>query len=150
MIVRLNRWQPRSNRYRAEILDLSEVEPFVDLLFNRGAMVAHEPGVKQTVMRTQHVDRVLVNAVDNTIDVWLSPVVDRKYTRAGERTHEGMTAVSKKRLNAVTCECHHMESDHSKPVNDNRARICLIPGCRCSTFTVRTSSTFDDLMEQSQ
>jgi hypothetical protein len=145
MIIRLHRWQPRANRNRTEVINLAEREagPFLDLIFRRGASF-EDKTIKQAIMRTQQVDRIQFtlgddpNYPDPSVDVYLSPIVDRKYTR--KAIAEVAPGVRKPRATDHRCKCHHLEEDHAKEkVYNSRggiysARYCFIPGCACRDF----------------
>lgn len=134
MFIRLHRWQPRSNRYRTEKVDLADAKPILDLIVanGTGVRVAVDLSVDQKVMRTQRVDRITLSAVDDQVDIYLSPVIDRTYKR--ELNSGG---ARKARPTDILCDCHHEESAHSKQANDRRDRICLVPGCTCARYTRR-------------
>lgn len=129
-MIRLNRWQPRQSRYKMQRLEVSDTSelPYLDLLFDRAVQGATDVSTKQTVMRTQRVDRILFNA-DGVIDVYLSPIVDRQYKQA-------VNSREKVGRDDVVCDtCLHREQDHTPhPRGEYKARICLVPGCRCNEF----------------
>jgi hypothetical protein len=135
MLIRLHRWQPKSNRYRTEPVNLGidEQSAFLDVIFRQGEKINRDAGIDKRIMRTQHVDRVVFNSVAGEIDVYLSPIIVRKY----ERKATGIT-VTKKRLGTITCECHHIADSHATTKHQDADytiyTVCLIPGCNCKEY----------------
>jgi hypothetical protein len=122
---------------------MEESKPIMELIFARGIPLSSDVSVDQRISRTQHVDRIVFDSVNDVIDVYLSPVVDREYIK---RPGSGLvtdTKVTKKKIGTVVCECHHFESDHSRHI-DGRARICLMPGCRCADYSKLEGAIIDD------
>lgn len=81
MIIRLHRWQAKHSRYRTQIFNsgVDEQSCFVDILARTGTQVGTDPSVKQVICRTQQIDRVLSNSIDGTVDVYMSPFIERNY-----------------------------------------------------------------------
>ena len=113
---------------------MEESKPIMELIFARGIPLSSDVSVDQRISRTQHVDRIVFDSVNDVIDVYLSPVVDREYTKRPGNNLVTDTKVTKKKIGTVVCKCHHFESDHGKHY-DGRARICLMPGCRCADYS---------------
>jgi hypothetical protein len=122
MIIRLHRWQPRANRYRTQQLDLEDARPILDLIINNGTgvRVAVDPTVEQKILRTQRVDRITINSLDSTVDIFLSPIVDRVYKK--------QVNTRKASLSDNLCSCLHAIESHGGKDHEG---ICLIPGCKC-------------------
>lgn len=152
MIIRLHRWQPRSQRYRTQNFNMGESKPFMDLLLNRAMFQADDKTTSdQIVARTQRVDRILFNDLDGCVDVWLSPIVDRKYEQ--KKHPGGESSVSKAKPSDLICHCHHSKDNHATSkrcikhgsylinnacvvvgCNGEYDQVCLIPGCKCTRY----------------
>lgn len=140
MIIKLHRWQEKAGRYRTQVID----GDYLSILCE--SRIKPESG--DMVLRTQKVDRVMVAGnlkdwMDNgdapTIELWLSPVVTRKYER--KPTAQVKPEIRKPRASDEKCKCHHLREDHStqlgtvvQDVPEHKA-ICLIPGCNCKLYT---------------
>lgn len=93
--LRLHRWQPKQNRYKTQFFDLeADAMSFFDLVCGRGDAVKKfvDPAMRQTVARTQQIDRIVVTPQWDTdgvtdaayasaviIEVYMSPFVERNY-----------------------------------------------------------------------
>lgn len=129
MIIKLHRWQPRAARYRTVQHDLEEMRPILDMIANNnGVRVTPDPAVETMVLRTQRVDRITVDITTDTVEVFLSPIVDRKYTV----TTRDLTGKSRKAsMSDKVCTCRHTVEQHS---SQGQGAICLVPGCSCNDF----------------
>lgn len=133
MSVRLHRWQPKQNRYKIQNLALepgeTSGEVITDILFRR-AMFENDATVDQIIARTQQVDRVMVNALNNTVDIWMSPTVERVYNKTSIAVAGKASGFKKPTAADHLCDCNHALVDHS--AKDDH--ICLVPGCACKEY----------------
>src|SRR5271155_4726237 len=77
MIITVHRWQPKTNRFNNQKFTLEEADNFFGADFD--ARQRPDAGFKN--FRTQHVDRIEINSYDGTVDIYTSPVSERKYTK---------------------------------------------------------------------
>lgn len=139
--INLHRWQPKSNRYRTQTVSLElDGVGFFDLVSGRGSESKNmiDPLLKQTISRTQQVDRIVVTPTFQdgsqgepgalafcSIDIYLSPFVERNY-KPPQRT---IASIRKKRPGETVCVCFHSDDVHSD------SGLCLISGCKCRNYT---------------
>lgn len=87
MIIRIHRWQPNQDRFHVQKFELySECFNCVGLPkngestflgFDFDKRARQNKGFKN--FRSQHVDRIEVNTLDGTLDIFTSPIIDRPY-----------------------------------------------------------------------
>lgn len=83
MIIRVHRWQPNQDRFHVQKFELWDDvgEPTGDdqtfLGFDFDKRARQNEGFKN--FRSQHVDRIEVNTLEGTLDIFTSPIIDRPY-----------------------------------------------------------------------
>lgn len=94
-------------------------------------------GIKQVVMRTQKIDRIVFDPYHDTVEIWTSPTDVRQYTRKMDEEvvkESGVLGllmkVRKKAQTKPVCECHHLVEMHAS----HGTRPCLNPGCFCTAL----------------
>lgn len=143
LTVRLHRWQPKQNRYKIQPFSLDPgetgAEVITDILFRR-AMFEKDATVNQIIARTQQVDRVMINTLDSTVDIWMSPTVERVYNKVSIAQAGKASGFKKPTAADHVCDCGHARRDHANNNRDAQYRtgsthgLCLVPGCRCDLY----------------
>lgn len=118
MIIKLHRWQPKGLRYRIQTFELGEDSaPVLDIICNLQDAISKfaDPSTAQIIARTQQIARVLVSEYPvPCVEIFLQPIIERKYEEKGPRAIAGQKQKIVKRPSDCRCSRFELTGEHDE------------------------------------